>query len=77
MGLKLKTALEYPLKDISTKGAFSIDVLILYGGELHIGYYDFKNFEWLSTDNGMVFRPQFENELQWTNIPTPTNQTHS
>jgi hypothetical protein len=74
MILKLKTALEYPLKDVESKGVFSIDVLILFGGELHIGYYDFKNFEWQSTDSEIKFRPEYENELQWTNIPKSINQ---
>lgn len=74
MKLKFKNALEYPLKDINTKGAFSIDVLIIFEGELHIGYYDFRNFEWQSTDSEITFRPEYENELQWTNIPNPINQ---
>jgi len=74
MSLKLKTALEYPLKDIECNGAFSIDVLILFDGELFIGYYDFKNLFWQVTDSDIIFTPEYENDLQWTNIPKPTNQ---
>lgn len=74
MELKLKNALEYPLKDVESKGMFSIDVLIIFEGQLHIGYYDFKNYHWQSTDSEIIFNPEYENELQWTNIPKPINQ---
>ena len=74
MKLKLKTALEHPLKEVENKGVFSIDVLILFKRELFIGYYDFKNLFWQVTDSDIIFTPEYENDLQWTNIPKPTNQ---
>lgn len=69
MKLKLKTGLEHPLKEVENKGVFSIDVLILFKGELHIGYYDFKNYLWLDESTGDRFNPEYENDLQWTYIP--------
>lgn len=29
----------------------------------------FKNYAWQSSDCEKIFNPQFENDLQWTNIP--------
>ena len=74
MELKLKNALEYPLKDVECKGMFSIDVLILFERELYIGYYDFKNHFWQINYSDMIIYPENENDLQWTNIPKPINQ---
>lgn len=74
MKLKLKTALEYPLKEVESKGVFSIDVLIIFKGELHIGYYDFKNYLWQGTGTETIFSPEYVNDLQWTNIPKAINQ---
>lgn len=73
MRLKFKQALQYPIKDITTKGAYSIDVLILFDGELFVGYYNFTDSEWRwsnkQTNTEITFVFEWENELQWTYIP--------
>jgi hypothetical protein len=73
MKLPLKQALQYPLKDVNSKGAYSIEVLVLFLGELYIGYYDFIEKEWKRIDKAnnteITFVFDMENELEWTNIP--------
>lgn len=73
MRIKLKKSTEHPIKDSLTKGAYSIDVLILFDNELFIGYYNYTNSEWRwndkNTNTEITFLFENENELQWSHIP--------
>jgi len=79
MRLKLKKSTEYPIKDNLTNGTYGIDVLILFDGELFIGYYNYTNSEWRwndkKTNTEMTFLFENENELLWSHIPNTVKET--